>query len=363
MKKILFSALGLMVMGACTTTTPKYVINGTAEGLNDGYAYILQYQNRQYDTLATAPIKDGKFQLTGTANELTTAYLAVGDQKKMFFLENATYTANLSDTTGANALNVCGTPNQEVLAAYGVLSDSIQRMSAGLEEQYMAAAQEKDEAKMKEVLATYEEVENTAETMQTDFVKANGESPVAAYIIMSISYNMDLDQLKAANENLGEAAKACPYGQKIADRIAKLEAVAIGQTAPDFTLNTPEGDSLSLSDIKGKAKIVDFWASWCNPCRRANPGVVELFKEFHDQGLEILGVSLDQDKEAWTKAIADDNLTWNHVSDLQGWNNAAAQLYGVNSIPHILVLDENNVIMARNLHGDELKAKIAELLK
>ena len=117
-----------------------------------------------------------------------------------------------------------------------------------------------------------------------------------------------------------------------------------------------------MHSIKGKVKVIDFWASWCGPCRGENPNVVKVYEEFHPKGLEILSVSLDNNKEAWLKAIEDDKLTWNHVSDLQGWNNAAAQLYGVNGIPHLIVLDENNVIVAKNLRGDALKEKIAELL-
>ena len=118
-----------------------------------------------------------------------------------------------------------------------------------------------------------------------------------------------------------------------------------------------------MHSIKGKVKVIDFWASWCGPCRGENPNVVKMYEKFHPKGLEILSVSLDEDKEAWLKAIEDDKLTWNHVSDLKGWENAAAQLYCVNGIPHLVVLDENNVIVAKDLRGEELQNKVAELLK
>ena len=118
-----------------------------------------------------------------------------------------------------------------------------------------------------------------------------------------------------------------------------------------------------MYDIKGKVKLIDFWASWCGPCRGENPHVVEIYKEYHPKGLEIFGVSLDNNKEAWVKAIADDGLVWKHGSDLKGWQSAPAKLYSVTGIPHTILLDENNKIIAKNLRGDELKQKIAELLK
>ena len=158
-------------------------------------------------------------------------------------------------------------------------------------------------------------------------------------------------------------AKASAQGKAIAAQIAKLESTAIGQIAPNFTITTPEGESISLYDIKGKVKLIDFWASWCGPCRGENPHVVEIYKEYHPKGLEIFGVSLDNNKEAWVKAIADDGLVWKHGSDLKGWQSAPAQLYSVSGIPHTVLLDENNKIIAKNLRGDELKQKIAELLK
>ena len=162
---------------------------------------------------------------------------------------------------------------------------------------------------------------------------------------------------------LGANAKATEPGKNISERIQKLSAVAVGKVAPDFTLNTPDGKPLSMHSIKGKVKLIDFWASWCGPCRGENPHVVEIYKEYHPKGLEIFGVSLDNNKEAWVKAIADDGLVWKHGSDLKGWQSAPAQLYSVSGIPHTVLLDENNKIIAKNLRGDELKQKIAELLK
>ena len=193
--------------------------------------------------------------------------------------------------------------------------------------------------------------------------KANADSYVAAYILAGKLYEYDYEKLVEKFNTLGENAKATEPGKTIADRIQKLSAVAVGQVAPDFTLNTPDGKPLSMHSIKGKVKVIDFWASWCGPCRGENPNVVKMYEKFHPKGLEILSVSLDEDKDAWLKAIEDDKLTWNHVSDLKGWQNAAAQLYCVNGIPHLVVLDENNVIVAKDLRGEELQNKVAELLK
>ena len=142
-----------------------------------------------------------------------------------------------------------------------------------------------------------------------------------------------------------------------------MESLSVGRVAPDFTVQTPEGKSFTMYSVKAKLKIIDFWASWCGPCRGENPHVVEIYKEYHPKGLEIFGVSLDNNKEAWVKAIADDGLVWKHGSDLKGWQSAPAQLYSVTGIPHTVLLDENNKIIAKNLRGDELKQKIAELLK
>jgi peroxiredoxin len=142
-----------------------------------------------------------------------------------------------------------------------------------------------------------------------------------------------------------------------------MKAVAVGQKAPDFTMNDVDGKPIVLSSkIGSKLLLIDFWAAWCGPCRRENPNVVKVYTEFHKKGFDVFGVSLDREKADWTKAIADDKLTWTHVSDLQYWGNAAAKMYAVNSIPANFLLDEKGTIIGRNLRGEDLYNKVNELL-
>ena len=272
-------------------------------------------------------------------------------------LENANITVN----AGQAGLNVTGSEGQKIYDQFMAINATAQQEAMKLQQEYQAA--NGDQAKMQAVQEAYAKLMTDAQAKETELIKANPDSYVSTFVIVSGMGQMEYEQLKEKYALLGEKAKATAHGKAIAAQIAKLESTAIGQIAPNFTVTTPEGESISLYDIKGKVKLIDFWASWCGPCRGENPHVVEIYKEYHPKGLEILGVSLDNNQEAWVKAIEDDGLTWNHVSDLKGWENAAAQLYGVNSIPHLLVLDENNQIVARNLHGQELKDKIAEMLK
>ncbi|MEM9260047.1 MAG: TlpA disulfide reductase family protein [Bacteroidota bacterium] len=148
---------------------------------------------------------------------------------------------------------------------------------------------------------------------------------------------------------------------QISQQASGLRTYTIGAEAPDFTGLDPEGQEISLSDLRGKVVLIDFWASWCGPCRRENPNVVKMYAKYKDQGFEILGVSLDNTKSRWLKAIEDDKLTWLHVSDLMGWRSAFAKQYGVSSIPQTILLDKDGNILARNLRGAGLEQKLAEI--
>ena len=149
----------------------------------------------------------------------------------------------------------------------------------------------------------------------------------------------------------------------MAARIQALEGGDVNAVAPDFTLQTPEGEDVALYGVKGKLKIIDFWASWCPPCRAEMPNLVKAYKDYKDKGFDIVGISLDSKADAWAKGVKDLNITWTQLSDLKGWQNSGAALYGVNSIPQTVLVDKDGTLNAKNLHGQELEDKIKEVLK
>ena len=159
-----------------------------------------------------------------------------------------------------------------------------------------------------------------------------------------------------------EAIKQSENGKAIARFISLNKDPQIGDKYVDFEQENPAGQKVKLSDIKGKYVLLEFWASWCGPCRQSNPSLVKAFKGYNDRGFEILGVSLDQDSTSWIKAIEKDSLTWENVSDLMGSENEAALIYGVNGIPDNVLIDENGIIIGRALRGDNLKNKLQELM-
>lgn len=359
MRKLLLSIVAAsMTLAACNAQS-GYKVTGTVEGMPDGKAIIATVNGSSLDTLAKADVKNGSFEFTGNVSEPTGAYIMVIGQRGAipFMLENANITVN----AGQAGLTVTGSEGQRIYDQFMAINTTTQQEAMKLQQEYQAA--NGDQAKMQAVQEAYAKLMTDAQAKETELIKANPDSYVSTFVIVSSMGQMEYEQLKERYNLLGEKAKASAQGKAIAAQIAKLESTAIGQIAPNFTITTPEGESISLYDIKGKVKLIDFWASWCGPCRGENPHVVEIYKEYHPKGLEIFGVSLDNNKEAWVKAIADDGLVWKHGSDLKGWQSAPAQLYSVSGIPHTVLLDENNKIIAKNLRGDELKQKIAELLK
>ncbi|WP_439184440.1 redoxin domain-containing protein [Carboxylicivirga taeanensis] len=365
MKNLLFVGVTIMaILTSCGPKTSSFKLTGKLDGAADKVVVISVYDQNGINVKDTIEITDGAVNYTTELAEPVFVMIGEAGTRNTvnFFAENADFTINGSlenikdaEITGGAAFNVYNSVND--------LSKEINKKSDELKKAYGEAGQAGDTTKQKAIYDEYQANQKKLEEAQLEVVKANPTSPASAFIISNVYGYASVDEMKKGLAMLDESLASSTYYKSLDEKVKKLEAVAVGQMAPDFTMNDPEGNPVKLSSFRGKYLLVDFWASWCGPCRRENPNVVKLYDEFKDKGFDILGVSLDQKKDAWLKAIEDDKLSWNHVSDLKGWGNEAAKLYAVSGIPHTVLLDKEGKIIAKNLRGDELHAKVAELVK
>ena len=250
---------------------------------------------------------------------------------------------------------------------YAKLDNELQKIS----DEYMAIYQEArtasaagDTAKANQLMDKVEELYESTESLQEDFVKNNPASYATPYVLAGIQYGKEADELEALVNALDPNVQLSPLVMDMKDKIEKLKKVAVGQVAPDFTQNDADGNPVKFSDVysQNKVTLLDFWASWCGPCRQENPNVVAVFNDYNKDGFTVFGVSLDRDKEGWLKAIDDDQLHWTQVSDLAYWSNEVAQEYAINSIPSNILVGQDGTILAKNKRGDELRAAVQEYL-
>ena len=365
MKKIVYLfAVGTMALAACSSD-PAYKISGTIENVADGeYVYLSEAKGRELVKLDSAVVTAGAFTFEGrqdaAVNRIITFTPAEGRAPRYdFFLENG----NIAMTLGKENTSVTGTPNNDIYQAYKNEMLPLNKQYGDLYKQYKAEGTT-DEQKA-ELEKQMEEIDNKMNALTFSTIENNIVNPVGIHLWPSNSYGMELSQLQALAAKVPAEFKTVPSIEKLLNRIVVLEKTAVGQKFTDFTMNDPEGNPVKLSDIiaKNKYTLIDFWASWCGPCRMEMPNVVAAYKEYNKKGFGIVGVSLDRDAEAWKKGIKDLGMTWDHMSDVKYWDCEGAKLYGVNSIPATVLVAQDGTIVARNVRGAAIKEKLAELLK
>jgi peroxiredoxin len=346
----------------------KYHITGQLRGA-DGMAVSLIKNNPQNGSLVNlnaAIVKNGAFTMEGEAIEYPQrVYLTTPGKRERttFFLENAEImiTGNIDSLSKAK---VTGSKTQDEyqtsLDAINVFRVKFESISKEME----SAMQNKDTVRMNQIKKEIDALMSEVNSIQKDFVRNNPHSYACPVILQGLLNSQELSEFESLVNGLDPDVARTPEVIFLKKRISERKVVEIGRKAPDFTLNDVNGVPVTLSSKVGaKLLLIDFWAAWCAPCRKENPNVVKVYNEFKNKGFDIMGVSLDRKKEDWVQAIAKDNLTWTQVSDLLFWNSAAAKLYLVTSIPANFLLDKNGIIVAKNIRGEALAAKVKELLK
>ncbi|MGQ1910215.1 redoxin domain-containing protein [Marinifilum sp. RC60d5] len=364
MKKLLIAVSAIGLFFSSCNTGGNYTLKGNISGEVEGKVYLSKVQDNELVKIDSAVLTEGAFEFVGSVESPDRYFIELEGNRSViqFFIENSEISIE-ADAQKLQDAKITGSANNDVWIAYNESQKVFQEKNKALYQEYQVAVKNNNKVAIDSIRNVAMKMEDEKKGVTTDFIAANSNSVVAAFLSVRMISGMEVAEMEEAFNVLGEDAKSSTYGVMIKEKIDVLKKVAIGQAAPDFTLNTPEGKPFSLSSLKGKVVVIDFWASWCGPCRGENPHMVQLYKDIHEKGVEFLGVSLDKDKDKWLKAIEADGLVWNHVSDLKYWNSAAAKLYGVSSIPATVLIDQNGVIVAKNLRSAELRTKIGELLK
>ena len=361
---ILVSAtLALFSCGETDSAAGKVVITGNLQNAPEGVVVLSQYTDSRPKVLDTLEIKSNgdftfEFDSIGTPTFYELNLYGQRIVKLALYKENVDVKFNFSDP---NSLQIEGSQDSKEMLKLEKLMDAYQGQVNQLNEKYYEAMSKNDAEVIRQIQLDAMNLEAQQVVKVKEMIESMGNSFASLAAVGLLNPQNDFPFLDALVTKLNENYPETIAILQLKQQLDEMRALAVGQLAPDIVLPDPSGKTTKLSDLRGKYVLIDFWAAWCKPCRQENPNVVRLFNQYNSKGFEVFGVSLDRSREDWVKAIADDQLNWTQVSDLQYFNSAAAVLYQIQAIPATYLVDPDGKIIAKDLRGPSLEAKLAEL--
>lgn len=381
MKKLLILIITGIVFAGCNQKKgTEYIINGKTEGIDNGVKVTLAEidEKGQQVIKDSAFIDNGKFTIKGSIDEPSVYFLSAEGSpgNVVFMLENNIIEIDFNKEMPMKSV-VTGSESNKGYEAFQNGMLPFREEGEAIMTEFKELGQEPAPEKRDSIAKAMSNLRERQAAYPLKFVQENNDNFFSLNLIQleSSRAGFDILKYKEAFESFPEHLKTSKRGQIVKQKLdnlykeyEKTAHLEIGNPAPNFKSQTPDGKTVSLNELKGKVTIIDFWAAWCGPCRRENPNVVKLYEQYHDKGLKIIGVSLDgapnqkDPKKAWLDAIEKDGLKWNHVSSLMYFNDPVAKQYNITSIPATYILDEEGKIVAKNLRGFDLERKIRQLI-
>lgn len=359
---ILYACFAFLVLHACSGVQQGATISGTLDNASDIMVYLQQIDENGETTLdSTMTDSNGNFTLSNPVKNLDYYVFRTGDKQLVFLVLQGGEKIKLSgDANNMDATyTVSGSKDSELIAE---LRRFEKKIGDSLNQAYLDFRElqpEKVDSFGAQLQAHYT---NSMQEFAETFIRTNMNSIVSLSVTKFLNQQTSLSLMDELGTTLQSLHPENKYVKDYMNLVAELKKLPVGSAAPEITQASPSGQMISLSSLRGKVVLIDFWASWCGPCRQENPRIVALHQKYKSAGFTVFGVSLDDNADAWKQAIVADGLNWTQVSDLKKWKNEAAKAYGVSAIPFSVLIDRNGNIIAKGIHGPELEEKIKEAL-
>lgn len=366
MKTIRFFALcAICVCAFGCQKGGKYTLSvAVPDEWNGGKAYLAYYNGRQLQQTDSAQIDNGMFVFDGRQDTAVYRLLKIEKQGKrpLIMAPVVIEAGEIRVSFDGNNAIVGGTPLNDILQQYFDIEKVYEPRMDSLYVAYMQT-DNSDVERIRAIETEFDSLDMERSKQVVTFVEANADNAAGAYAFVHNYRSLSDEQQAAIIDKAGENFMCQPGVKPIADHLAIVRHVAVGQPFADLTMQNLNGDTVRLSDFVGKGRyvVVDFWASWCRPCRRAMPQLKSIYKKYGDK-IEIVGVSFDNNEAAWKQCVAELELSWQHMSDLKGWQSAAAETYGIDAIPHLMLITPDGIIAAKKLTDESLDEKLRELI-